>query len=193
LRAVIMSRTLYILTDFGDAAVTLPLAGAVLCWLAWRASRLAAWWALSVALCVGLTAATKIYFYGCPPVSDIRSPSGHTALSVLVYGALAMMAAWSGGTRTRLAPMIIGAALIVTIAVSRLVLNAHSVPEVVLGLAIGAASLALFGGRYRCSVQAKVWPLLIATGLLMIVLHGQQLHAEEFLHRLTGYLQIQCG
>jgi hypothetical protein len=38
-----------------------------------------------------------------------------------------------------------------------------------------------------------VWPLLVSAAVLVIVLHGQELHAEEFLHRITGYLQVHCS
>jgi membrane-associated phospholipid phosphatase len=186
-------KALYAVTDLGDSAVLLPLAVAVLCWLALRSSRLAAWWALAVALDVGLTAIAKIYFFGCPPVPDMRSPSGHTALSVLVYGALAMVAALSGEAPTRMAAVAAGAGLIMTIAVSRLLLSIHSLPEVVFGFGIGALSLALFAATYVRSPQAKVWPILIVAGLLVSLLHGQQLHAEELLHRITGLLRIKCG
>ena len=80
-----------------------------------------------------------------------------------------------------------------TIAGSRLVLNAHSLPEVVLGFAIGALSLALYAAMYVRSPPASVWPVLIASGVLLALLNGQQLHAEELLHRITGYMRIRCG
>jgi uncharacterized protein (TIGR03382 family) len=185
-------RLLYAVTEFGDAALLLPLAALVLVWLLLRRSRLAAWWAVAVALCVGLTAAAKIYSYGCPPVSDIKSPSGHTAFSILIYGALAAIAAAPGGGPRRIAAIGIGAGLIAAIAISRLLLSIHTLPEIVCGVMIGAASLAVFVTRYVRSPQPKVWPLLLTIGLVMILLHGQELHAEELLHRITGYLQIRC-
>lgn len=43
--------------------------------------------------CVDLTVLLKIVFYGCPPAGDMHNPSGHTSLSTLVYGALALAAA----------------------------------------------------------------------------------------------------
>jgi hypothetical protein len=53
------------LTDFGDAAVLMPLAAAMLVWLLFGDPRSVAWWAASVGLCVGLTAILKIFFYAC--------------------------------------------------------------------------------------------------------------------------------
>jgi len=181
------------LTDFGDAAVLLPLAAAMLAWLLFGASRAAGWWAVSVGFCIGLTGVLKILFFGCPPASDMHSPSGHTAFSVLVYGALALVTAMQSRGSRRLLAVGAGAGLILTIAASRLLLDAHSLPEVGLGMVIGTASLALFGWKILQYRQAKVWTLLVAAAVLVIVLRGQELHAEEFLHRITGYLQVHCS
>jgi membrane-associated phospholipid phosphatase len=180
------------LTDFGDAAVLIPLAAAMLVWLCFGDSRSAAWWAVSVGFCVGLTALLKIFFYGCPPASDMNSPSGHTAFSVLVYGAVALAAAMQRGSLRRPLAIGIGAGLILTIAASRLLLDVHSLAEVGLGFVIGTGTLVLFGRKLRRYRQAKVWPMLVTVGVLMTILHGQELHAEEFLRRITGYLQINC-
>lgn len=180
-------------TDFGDAAVLIPLTGAMLFWLLFYNPRAMAWWVAAVGFCVGTTAVLKVFFYGCPPVSDMRSPSGHTAFSLLVYGAIAFVAAVPGGSFRRLLTIGIGAGLIVTIAASRLLLDVHTLPEVGLGLVIGSVSFVVFAGNYRWSADARIWPLLFSAGVLMTILHGQELHAEEFLHHLTGYFRIHCS
>jgi hypothetical protein len=92
--------------------------------------RPAACWTISVGFCVGLTALLKIFFYGCPPASDIRSPSGHTAFSVLVYGAIALVTAVQTRGLHRAVAICIGAGMILTIVVSCLLLEIHSLPEV---------------------------------------------------------------
>jgi PAP2 superfamily len=180
-------------TDFGDAAVLLALAAALFVWLLFSSSRCALWWAGSVALCVALTALLKIYFYGCPAVSEIRSPSGHTGFSVLVYGAMTLVAIIHSRAGPRIIGIAIGASLILAIAASRILLAAHNFYEVGVGLAIGIAALVLFGRNYSPSPRAQMWPLLVATATLMATLHGHELHAEELLHRITGYLRLHCG
>jgi membrane-associated phospholipid phosphatase len=181
------------LTDFGDLAVLLPLAAAMLIWLLLDFSRAASGWALALGLCIGLTVLLKIVFYGCPPAGDMHNPSGHTSLSILVYGALTL-AATAGRRGLRRVLMIGGGSgLILAIGVSRLLLNAHSVPEVGLGLIIGTVSLALFCRQYLECPNTKVWPLLVAAGVLVSILHGRELQAEQYLHRITGYLHVQCG
>ena len=85
-----------------------------------------------------------------------------------------------------------GAGLILGIGVSRLLLEVHSMAEVGLGLVIGTASLILFAYRYLQGPNTDVWPLLVAAAVLVSILHGRELHAEQFLHRISGYLNVQC-
>jgi membrane-associated phospholipid phosphatase len=143
-----MRAWLVALTDFGDLAVLLPLAAAMLTWLLLYFSRAATQWVLALGCCVGLTALLKIAFYACPPSSDMHSPSGHTSLSTVVYGALTIVAAAAWPGLRRVLVIGSGAGLILAIGVSRVLLDAHSVAEVSLGLVIGAVSLAVFSQRY---------------------------------------------
>lgn len=191
-----MRAWLVAITDFGDSAVLLPLAAAMLLWLLLlRAPRAAGWWLAAVGFCVGLTGILKIFFSGCPPVVNLHSPSGHTSLSTLIYGAMALVIAVNGGNLRRVVVVSGGAGLIFTIAASRLLLDAHSMPEIASGLVIGVAALTLFGQGYlRCRPEiVRLSPLLVSAAVLMSTLHGSQLRAEEFLHRITGYLHIHCG
>jgi membrane-associated phospholipid phosphatase len=160
-----------------------------------RAPRAAGWWFAAVGLCVGLTGILKIFFSGCPPIVNLHSPSGHTSFSTLIYGAMALVIAVDGGNLRRFAVVGGGAGLIFTIAASRLLLDAHSMPEVASGLVIGIATLILFGQGYLRwrPEMVRLSPLLVSAAVLVSTLHGSQLRAEEFLHRITGYLHIHCG
>jgi len=82
--------------------------------------------------------------------------------------------------------------LILAIGVSRLLLDAHSVAEVSLGLLVGTVSLAAFSQKYLLLPNPKVWPLLVAATVLVTMLYGNELHAEQFLHRIAGYVPIHC-
>ena len=182
------------ITDFGDSAVLLPLAAAMLLWLL-RAPRAAAWWVAAVGFCIGLTAVLKIFFFRCPPIHNLHSPSGHTSLSILIYGALALVIVVDGGNLRRVVMVGGGAGLIFAIAASRLLLDMHTMPEIALGLVIGVVGLMLFGyGYLRCRPEiVRLSPLLVSAVVLISTLHGSQLRAEEVLHRITGYLHIHCG
>jgi membrane-associated phospholipid phosphatase len=165
-------------SEIGDIAVVMPLATAIFGWLLlMRTPRRAAWWwAVAVASCVSVTAVLEVVFYGCPPAPDLHSPSGHTSLSTLIYGAIALMAATESAGWPRIVAISSGAGLIVAIAASRLLLYAHSAAEIGSGLVIGITALALFSWRYLQS-RATVWlsPLFLAGGALVVVLPGTRL------------------
>jgi hypothetical protein len=190
-----LTAALKVLTEFGDSAVLVPLAATMLVWLLFTYSlRTAVWWAVAVALCTGLTGVLKVSFYGCPPTAYLHSPSGHGSFGTLVYGAMALVLATEGVGWKRISAVSGGVGFIFAILVSRLVL-AHSVVEVGLGLVIGVVALAVFGQGYFRSRAASVRssPLLIAGAVLMLVLHGRELDAEQFLHATTAYLGIHCN
>ena len=181
------------LTDFGDAAVVLPLSAVMLVWLLSANSRRAAVsWVIAVGICIAGTALLKIFLYACPLVSDLVSPSGHTSLSMLVYGSIALVFAAEGNGWQRIAVLAAGAALIIGIAGSRLLLNVHSALEVGIGIVIGTVTLAPFGHRYlRLGSWAKpLWPLILPVIAVITTLHGLELRAEPLLHGLSRYLHL---
>jgi membrane-associated phospholipid phosphatase len=183
------------LTQFGDLAVMIPLVVTMLGWLLFmRAARGAAWWVIAVLGCMGLTALAKISAYACPPAPDLHSPSGHTSLSTLVYGAMVLIAATESRGRERAIEITVGVCFILGIAVSRVVLGMHSVREVAIGLAIGATALAVFGQGYLRHRPATGWPVLYASlaAALMLMFHGRELRAEELLHAISDYFQLHC-
>jgi hypothetical protein len=185
------------LTEFGDTAVLMPLAVVMLLWLVvMRSPRGAVWWAVAVTFCVSITALLKISFYGCPPRPDLHSPSGHTSLSTLVYGAMALVIANDTGGLRRLVTIIGGTGFILAIAESRLLLHAHSTAEVGIGLVIGASALALFGLQYpRCRAkEMRLFPLFVAAGAVVSGLHrGLARAASHLLFHADGAAVISVG
>jgi PAP2 superfamily len=180
------------LTEFGDFATLMPLAMVMLLWLLLMGSpRRAAWWAIAVVFCAGLTAVLKVFFYACPPTSHLHSPSGHTSFSTLIYGAMTLATATQSRGLPRMMAIGIGASLILGIAASRLLLVLHTAPEVGLGLVIGIADLLLFAQSYWRSSKTKVW-LTVAGGALLAILHGRELDAERLFHEIAGYFRISC-
>jgi membrane-associated phospholipid phosphatase len=179
------------LTDFGDAAVVLPLSAVILVWLLWlRARRAAVSWVGAVSLCIVGTALLKILLYICSPVPDLVSPSGHTGLSVLVYGAIVLVIAAERSGWQRVTLLAAGAGLIVGIAGSRLVLNKHSALEVGMGILIGALTLTLFARGYlRLRSEGKpLLPLILPGIAVILLLNGHELRAEDFLQAISRYL-----
>lgn len=178
------------LTDFGDLGVILPLSLVVLAWLICDGSRQGALlWVIAVGLCVTVTALLKVYLYICSPIPDLVSPSGHSSLSVLIYGAIALIIAAEQRRLLRALILFSGAVLIVSVAVSRLWLKAHSAPEVVIGVGIGIATLTFFANGYlRSRSEGKrLWPLVVSTVIVAAALHGRELRAEAFLHGISRH------
>jgi membrane-associated phospholipid phosphatase len=181
------------ITNFGDLAVLLPLVAVVTVWLmATRQSRALLWWLVAVGLCMGGTAVLKVYFFVCPPLADLHSPSGHTSLSTLVYGTLTIAIASIVPGWKRVAVIVAGGAFIAMIGISRILVHAHSIVEVVLGSVIGVGALALFVWQFwpHRPAEPRLQAMLIACFALMVMLNGQDLHAENFLHAIGRYLNV---
>jgi membrane-associated phospholipid phosphatase len=184
------------LTDFGDTAVTVPLAILVTgVLLAAKEPRLAVGWAVAIVGCATATAALKLAFTVCGvPLGGSRlfSPSGHTAMSIAVYGGLAAVVGFSLERTARVALLVGAGILTLGIALSRVIVGYHTPIEVVIGLAVGFAALGAIvamAARYRPSRLPIAW--LIAGMLAVFVLfHGERWPAERALHRLSAWLDF---
>lgn len=189
------------ITDFADAAVTVPLAIATLIFLILRRQvRPAFGWAIAIGGCAGLIGAAKVLLAGCGnplAFAGISSPSGHAAIGAAVYGSLAMILATRLPAPARLALAIGTALLVLAVAASRLALGSHTLAEVGLALAIGLAALAVFvrvAGKLPTDLPVG-W--LAAADLALIVLrHGLRWPTERAVHGAAGYLHaalLWCG
>lgn len=186
------------LTDFGDLALLLPLSALLLVWLLLlRSWSSALWWVIAVGLCMGGLGLLKIYFYACPPLPDLRSPSGHTGFGTLVYGAFALVLAGEARGWRRAGIVALGAGLGVGIAATRVILGAHSLVEAELGVAVGVGALAVFAFGYlrRRPENLSLSSLAAAAAVLIALFHGRALHAEELLRAISVYLRVgsTCG
>lgn len=147
-------------------------------------------WILAVIFCAGAIGLLKIYSSACS-IGVVNSPSGHVAMSTLIYGGLALTIA-ARWRRMAVLAAIAGIGVIGAIAVSRVVIGAHDITEVLIGAAIGAAALAIFAKsviRDLPAVPAK--PILASVVLAVVLLHGQQVQAEQLIRVLGRYLHTQ--
>lgn len=183
------------LTDFGDSALLLPLSAVMLLWLlAARSLRAALWWAVTLAFLGGVMGSLKVLFFACPPAPGVVSPSGHTAFSMTVYGCLAVILA---ADRRRLPPrmaiLAAGWAFAAAIAFSRVILDMHTIPETIIGYAIGAIAVGIFAYGYRRSGGGRrhLALLLVAVATSLAILHGSQLNPEHEIHALSGLLGLR--
>ncbi len=194
------------ITDFGDSAVGLPLAALVL--LALLASgwlRGAGAWLVAVLGCGAAMALFKVAFKvasgSCEsvmrPVVEF-SPSGHAALSTVVYGGLAVLGARQLPPAAR---WLLGAATglwVLLIACSRVEVQAHTPVEVLIGLAVGAGALCLMAFLIRRSPAPRVLlpQLAVALSLALLLMYGTHWPVESGLRMIAALFRqsvVDCG
>ena len=190
------------ITDFGDTAVTLPLAALMLGFLVIaRRARLALVWVLAIVGCAGVIGVLKLMLDACgnPALSaaGLASPSGHTAMSAAVYGGFAAVVGAQLPRPGRIALMPGAIMLIVAIPVSRVVLHLHSRIEVAAGLMVGLMALACIAAAVLVRRERlPVFWLAGAAMILMLVFYGERWPAEQAIHHIAGWLEILrpwCG
>jgi membrane-associated phospholipid phosphatase len=195
-----MLSAMEVITDFGDSAVLLPGSAVVfvVLWLL-QARRRAFAWAVAIGFCCGAMIVLKVGLQPCSrPLfgSDLDSPSGHAAFAAAFYGSLALLAIdRMQSAAGRIAVLSLAALWIGAIAVSRVVIGAHSPLEVAIGLAVGLLSMALFAAsRGRAAVPRLAMPLI---GLLLLggalALHGDRADSEDLIHHLADIFYRSTG
>ncbi|NOX81004.1 MAG: phosphatase PAP2 family protein [Deltaproteobacteria bacterium] len=138
------------LTMLGDAAVTMPLALAAVAWLFWRRDRYSGLF-LAGTVAGGLLLVTVVKnLTRIPRPVDMYGgavhwafPSSHAAMSVVVFGFLAMLCCRELSARRRWLPVALAVFLMTAIGASRLYLGAHWFSDVAGGYSLGTAWLVL--------------------------------------------------
>jgi membrane-associated phospholipid phosphatase len=174
------------ITDFADQAVILPLVlaiGVALLASGWR--RGAAAWMVAVVATFAAMLALKIAFLACSQsfgTAGLRTPSGHVAAAAVVTGGLAALL-----LRRRASVLPAAALAAVIVGISRLVLGAHSLPEVALGAVVGLAgalALPLLSGPPPPGLEVRRIALVAVA--VVVVFHGLHFPAEAHI-RSTAY------
>jgi membrane-associated phospholipid phosphatase len=189
-------------TDFGDSAVTLPLGALTLIFLlasGWRRAAFAFVLAIGCAgLAIGLL---KLLLVSCgkPLVgAALTDPSGHVAMSAATYGSLALALGHTVSIRQR--PWLLAAAalLVAGIALSRILLHAHSPAEVAVGLAVGLLSALVFRAVLGPSEAPPLRLLWFTLGAIIIagVMHGTRWPIEQWIKAVAHLIRNRwpgCG
>lgn len=173
-------------TDFGDQGVLLPLAAGIALLLAlsgWRRGALA--WTAAIGGTLALILLLKLRFFACGhflPDTGVGNPSGHTAAAAAVYGGLVAMILrfiWDDGRWAFFCAVTTGVLLAVVIGRSRVILDTHSMAEVVVGGAIGIAGAASFVVLAGAPLLAVRIERLVLTGLVAVaMLYGFHMPVE---------------
>lgn len=183
------------ITNLADTGVVLPLS-LLLAIMLWYLESLRSAWIFARALIVLLMVMTilKVVFISCGHAigAGIISPSGHSSLGSFFYGTLgillwAKLKDWRGiltGTILIL--------LILAIAISRYLLGAHNVQEILVGTSMGILALSLFARPYLHQPHQKL--SLGRLGLILIpvfaLTYGTILPAERVLRLMIPYFNL---
>jgi membrane protein DedA with SNARE-associated domain/membrane-associated phospholipid phosphatase len=150
LRTVSIDRVMVSITEMGGVGVMLPLVVAVALWLLWRRQRLTAiYWLSSAAVAELLVELLKTTLGRHRPaalysgVEQFSFPSAHVTLSTVVLGFLAFLVSRGKTSRVRLAIAVFAGIYVGLVAISRLYLGAHWFSDVVGGISLGLAWVAL--------------------------------------------------
>lgn len=149
----------------------------------------------------GAIALAKLVLLGCRTHHDdfgIHSPSGHTALSMAVYGMLAILLSSQLKGAWRAIPAIMAALLIGMIAASRVLLGFHTSGEVAAGLTIGLMAILpgyfLLFNKHSVKPRFRILPLVILIMIAAALIHGNKIPAEGYIRliaaRLKHYLPL---
>jgi membrane protein DedA with SNARE-associated domain/membrane-associated phospholipid phosphatase len=203
-RTPFMDRLMIAATEMGSVGVMLPLVLVVALWLAWRRSwqTVICWIAVTafaqvLVLLLKFTLARQRPMDLYAGVERFSFPSGHAVLSTVILGFLAFLLG-----RGQVLPVrwLIGAIAtmgVILICLSRIYLGAHWLSDVVGGISLGLAWIALASmvctGRGVAEDYQPRWLMLIATcalvasGSLSIRLHALADHKR---YEVTPQAQV---
>lgn len=136
----------HFITDFGNPVVALS-AACVLLIVLFRTdhSRVAITWLTAIAGLFVSAAILKLVsrefgdsFVGTPFHLSVGAPSGHTSLSMIVYGGAAVILHYGSGRLGRSVSHLIFFLLLLGISITRVTLKTHTGMDVLTGLVLGA-------------------------------------------------------
>jgi membrane-associated phospholipid phosphatase len=162
-------------------------------------------WGLMLGLCLACVVVAKILGYLIvlntgAPIAAVKI-SGHAAFATLFYISAGIVAGQSRSGRTVLLLYVAGAGLSGAVAVSRLVLTAHTALEITLGTTLGLVFSCLFarclssnrrrdaGQGARSGLSPIIWcAIMAAPGLIEFIFGGPRLNTEKIFLSLAKIL-----
>ncbi|MBI2800743.1 MAG: phosphatase PAP2 family protein [Gammaproteobacteria bacterium] len=171
LRTAWVDNVMVAITEMGGVAGTLPVVVVVSSWLSFkRYWRTLGYWLAAAGFAEILVSVLKYLLRRTRPnniytgIEQFSFPSGHTTLSIVVYGFMAFLLARAQPVGTKIAVILVAAVAILLIAFSRVYLGVHWFSDVLGSLALGVAWIALLSIAYTHHVQTEklsVFPLLL--------------------------------
>lgn len=185
-------------TNAGDSGLLLPIGLILILLLGTLESFRAAFlFTRSLILCLLTILLLKFIFISCGKSWDlgIRSPSGHTCLSVMIYGSLATVLMKQVPVEWKVLVAYLAATIVGFIAYSRIVLGAHTWGEVFVGGSAAIIVLMTFALPYSKLKHPKIKLGLffgvLATGSMLT--YGLHAPAEPVVQTASTYLKIKLN
>jgi membrane-associated phospholipid phosphatase len=182
----------YLITNFGGAGLTLPLAFAIALWLAVGYSwRLAAGWLFLLGVAVTLVTVTKIAFLGWGigvRVWDFTGLSGHAMFATAVFPVAAFLALLSAPPAVRIAGLALALLGGATVGLSRVVIEAHSPSEAITGCIVGALTALVFvrvAWNATPPGRLPVAPVVVSLMVIMLGLHKLHLPTQRWVTHIA--------
>jgi membrane-associated phospholipid phosphatase len=175
------------ITSLGSVGVMIPLALAAAAWLAFGyPRRFALCWLAVLGGASGLVFLTKIAFLGWGVGFrewDFTGISGHAMVASAVIPVAMFVALLPASNWVRGIGVLVGVLVGVVVGVSRILLNAHSVSEVVAGCGLGGAAALLFVVYAWRAEAGRLAPAPVAASLALvaIVLHGVPVPTQRWI------------
>jgi len=192
LRTPWVFNSMVFITQFGDQALLALLIAGGTTLLFWKGDNKAAWHWLAVYIATGLlTWLLKNTVEISRPVdfqTGFSFPSAHTSMSVAVYGFLALMIARELPAQRRWIPYTAAGLVITLIGLSRLYLGAHWFSDVLAGLCLGIAWVALIGIAYdRHPAPPLPVKRLLAITMVLLAITGTWNTNQHYTQALAYY------
>ena len=195
------------ITDLGESSVLLSTVIAACGWFWLNHQRhLAHLWLLAAGGCAVTMLVLKLGFLSCGqfvPGAMVLTPSGHSAMSALFYGAAALTIGKLSARAARHPLLLrsIGLALPLAIGATRVVVHAHTPQEVAIGLAVGFAWRILFARQLPTTEASAPQPPaavlgllgLLYGGLLAVTMTGEHMTVESLLYRVADAVHVHWG
>ena len=184
------------LTYFGDSMLLIPTAVIIALVLPWKSdNRRTVWyWLLAFGLAGLLVSISKIMFLGFGIGSaryNFTGFSGHSAMSATLWPVMMWLISGRWPTFWRALTIGIGYLIPLMVGLSRLVIHAHSVSEVLAGLMLGftLSSAFLLSQRRTALKGFSVVQVAVAFMIpLLLMGHGRVATTQQFLERFSADL-----
>lgn len=184
------------LTYFGDSMLLIPTAVIIALVLPWKSdNRRTVWyWLLAFGLAGLLVSISKIMFLGFGIGSaryNFTGFSGHSAMSATLWPVMMWLISGRWPTFCRALTIGIGYLIPLMVGLSRLVIHAHSVSEVLAGLMLGFTLSSAFLLSQRRTALKGFSVVQVAVAFLIPLLlmgHGRVATTQQFLERFSADL-----